>query len=171
MTEKLYISSGIDSELLKQNASTVEKQERNKMSNEKKCEDCYHYSFNYTTEKFECFNLVVCEGNNRWSPSIATLELENRSLKQEFETERAKVEELEQRDINRLFHKAVVQITELEKKLGEAVEVIEFYGNPENYHQRKEDVFDYIQSDVSFENYLYYGGKRARDFLEENKYE
>ena len=57
----------------------------------------------------------------------------------------------------------------LKKKLGEAVEVIKFYGNTENYHQRKEDVFDYIQSDVSFENYSYFGGKRARAFLNGDK--
>ena len=57
----------------------------------------------------------------------------------------------------------------LKKKLSEAVEVIRFYGNTENYHQRKEDVFDYIQSDVSFENYSYFGGKRARAFLKGDK--
>lgn len=79
-----------------------------------------------------------------------------------------KVEELENRDINRIFHKSMMNIVELKKKLEKAEEVIRFYGDKENYHERNEDVFDYIPSDVSFENNCCHGGKRARDYLKEN---
>ena len=97
--------------------------------------------------------------------SFADYQNENNELKK-------KVEELEQRDINRLFHKAMTEVVDLKKKLSEAVEVIAFYGNQENWYSHGKDSTIKRRIDLDdgeeFLNYEY-GGRRARAFLKGNK--
>lgn len=85
---------------------------------------------------------------------------------QEIEELKKKIEELEKSDINRLFHKAMVQITNLENKLGEAVEVIKFYSIAQNYGYNR-NVDNHIEwiSDEEHQSM----GKKARTFLKENE--
>ena len=110
----------------------------------------------------ECYQKTECDDcKASWSFCEAQEKREIEELKIKFseatKTYTDEIEELEK------------ESSALKKKLSEAVEVIRFYGNTDNYHQRKENFFDYIQSDVSFEDYLYFGGKRARAFLNGNK--
>lgn len=100
----------------------------------------------------------------------------------EIEELEKKIEELEQRDINRLFHKAMTEVVDLRKKLGEAVEVIKFYADRFSYSWTKHDSEEYYSATVvnddsmveftekdgtEFKNLC--AGKRARAFLKGNK--
>ena len=87
-----------------------------------------------------------------------------------------KIEELEQRDINRLFHKAMTEVADLRKKLGEAIDVIEFYADDnsmpclafavtgEPYGFFKHNDFEQL---AEWRHKT--SGKRARAFLKGNK--